>query len=445
MNVNKNHLKDYVVWLMAVTVLLWSSVAFGETFYVPGNHATIQDAISAAQDYDEVVVADGIYTGQNNRGLKFEGKKITLRSENGPKNCIIDSEGQYTALVFLSRETPETQVVGFTIRNGYFSSGGAMYCSNSSSPTIRNCIFEGNGAGNGGAVYCAISSPTFINCIFTGNSASSGGGAIYFNYQSNGKLIHCTFSDNTAGMGQAIYCFYSSPSIVNSILWNDTSENGTEIYLFYNSNPDVAYSDVRGGWDGEGNLDSDPILVGNGDVHLSEGSPCIDMGSSSVELPEFDFEGDSRVLGQGPDMGADESAIKAPLALQIAIKPGGNPNSINLKSRGLVPVAVLTTETFQKASAIDLESIEFAEAKAVRWCFRDVDRDGDDDVLFLFKTQELNLDEESTEATLTGRLMDGTEIVGTDQVRIVPAREGKAKHKCKAKHKGKGKCKGKNK
>lgn len=105
--------------------------------------------------------------------------------------------------------------------------------------------------------------------------------------------------------------------------------------------------------------------------------------------------------------------------LEIDIKPGGNPNNINLKSRGVVPVAVLTTEVFN-ASTIDpsTETVEFAEASPVRWMLCDVDGDGDDDMLFHFKTQELNLDGDSIEATLT---VDG--IAGTDTVRIVQSKK----------------------
>jgi hypothetical protein len=50
----------------------------------------------------------------------------------------------------------------------------------------------------------------------------------------------------------------------------------------------------------------------------------------------------------------------------------------------------------------------------------DVDGDGDVDLLFHFKTQELQLDANSTEATLTGATTDGTPIEGTDTVKIVP-------------------------
>ena len=45
---------------------------------------------------------------------------------------------------------------------------------------------------------------------------------------------------------------------------------------------------------------------------------------------------------------------------------------------------------------------------------------GNDDMLFHFKTQELNLDENSTEATLMCETFGGDTITGTDTVRIVP-------------------------
>jgi len=109
--------------------------------------------------------------------------------------------------------------------------------------------------------------------------------------------------------------------------------------------------------------------------------------------------------------------------VEIDIKPGGNPNSINLKSWGVVPVAVLTTNDFD-ASKVDPDTVLFAGASPLRWkMMKDVDDDGDKDMLLFFKTQELNLDENSTEATLTGETTDGKVIQGTDEVRIVPRKK----------------------
>lgn len=105
--------------------------------------------------------------------------------------------------------------------------------------------------------------------------------------------------------------------------------------------------------------------------------------------------------------------------VDIDIKPGSDPNSINLKSKGVVPVAVLTTDDFD-ASAADPATVVFAGASPVRWTAEDVDSDGDLDMLFHFKMQDLNLTGASTEATLTGKTTDGTPIKGTDTVNIVP-------------------------
>jgi hypothetical protein len=432
----KNHLKDYVLWLTVITVVLWSSVASGQSqIQVPtAEYPTIEAAVLAAQPGDEVVVADGTYSGKGNVRINFAEKAIVLRSANGPEACIIDGEGSAPAFLF-NKDTAGMEVDGFTIQNGQHSYGGAVYCGPSSAPTIKNCIFDSNNASYGGAVACRQASPTFINCVMTRNSAGNGGAM--FIHASDPRLIHCTlYANSTKSVAPGISCMSSTPLLVNSILWNDHSLDVKEIELNSGLEPYVIYSDVRGGWDGEGNLDSDPLFSGY-DVHLLEGSPCLDAGTSGVELglelPEFDFEGDSRVCGQAPDMGADESVTKtvSVIPVEIDIKPFGHWNIINLRSRRVVPVAVLTTDAFQKASDIDLTSVDFGGAQAVHWKFKDVDRDGDDDLLLFFEAQALNLSKDSADPTLTlsGKLMDGTEFVGTDDVRMVPSRKCKGKLK----------------
>jgi hypothetical protein len=116
--------------------------------------------------------------------------------------------------------------------------------------------------------------------------------------------------------------------------------------------------------------------------------------------------------------------------VEIDIKPGSYPNSINLNSNGVVPVAVLTTGDFSAAD-VDPTTVEFAGALPLRWTLCDVDDDGDEDMIFHFKTQELKLDENSTEAELTGQTNGGDDISGTDEVRIVPPKPKNTKNKKK--------------
>ena len=89
-----------------------------------------------------------------------------------------------------------------------------------------------------------------------------------------------------------------------------------------------------------------------------------------------------------------------------------------------MPVAVLSTDDFD-ATTVDPATVTFAGALPLRWALEDVDDDGDLDMVFHFKTQELNLDENSTEAELTGQTYGGVDISGTDDVRIVPPKNKK--------------------
>jgi hypothetical protein len=69
--------------------------------------------------------------------------------------------------------------------------------------------------------------------------------------------------------------------------------------------------------------------------------------------------------------------------------------------------------------------VVFAGAAPIGYTRHDIDRDRDKDMVFFFKIKKLNLDEDSTEATLSGKTKEGKPFKGTSKVNI-------EKPKCKA-------------
>jgi len=220
---------------------------------------TIAHALDVAQDGDTILVADGTY---HEHDLDFQGKKVHLKSANGPTNCIIDCQQQGRAFYFHSGETADSILEGFTIQNGRVEDtyGGAIVCENGSSPTITNCIFDGNEAAdtnssydneNGGAIYCDASSPTLVNCTFSGNSADGAGGAIFCTNSGTLTVTNCVFRDNIAdSAGGAIYCDASRLNLNNCVFNANTvtTYDGGAIYCV-NSSGLVATNCAFGGND----------------------------------------------------------------------------------------------------------------------------------------------------------------------------------------------------
>ena len=121
-------------------------------------------------------------------------------------------------------------------------------------------------------------------------------------------------------------------------------------------------------------------------------------------------------------MGIDDvtySTTIVPTSMEIAvdINPGKDPNIINLKSGGFIPVAVLTKDGFD-ALQVDPDTAKFGPGHAVtaRYRVNDVDRDGDEDLLLYFRVQQTGIACSDTQATLTSELYDETPITGTDSV-----------------------------
>jgi hypothetical protein len=129
----------------------------------------------------------------------------------------------------------------------------------------------------------------------------------------------------------------------------------------------------------------------------------------------------------------------SPIAVAVDIKPGSCPNPLNVKSKGVLPVAILGTEDFD-VNDIDIASIRLEGVAPIRSSYEDVaaplpeandcncTTDGPDgflDLTLKFKTQEIVEalgdvnDGDVLSLTFTGSLSDETPIEGEDCVSIV--------------------------
>jgi hypothetical protein len=205
-------------------------------------------------------------------------------------------------------------LAGFTITGGNVG----IYCSGTS-PAVTYCNIVGNlGPGvelhngsNPAITYCDIASnagagiamreikggrntiynkPAITNCVIAQN----------YQYGISGgmpTISNCTIVSNSkAGISD------SRPTITNSIIYYNGIESDF-IQIDNNVTATIAYTDVQGGWPGQGNIDADPLFAGpdNGDYHLksqagrwdltSQGwivdditSPCIDAGDPSTPV-----------------------------------------------------------------------------------------------------------------------------------------------------------------
>ena len=158
----------------------------------------------------------------------------------------------------------------------------------------RNDLHHCTGAG--------ISLQVTRSVTLTNNLIHQNGVGIAVHSDAPVYLMHNTLAYNTSA-GLTISAPTSHITMTNSIAW----ENGITISHTVGASVTASYSDIQGGWPGQGNIDVDPQFrhPGAGVFRLLETSPCIDTASPS-STPPVDIMGIPRPEGDGYDMGAFE-------------------------------------------------------------------------------------------------------------------------------------------
>ena len=314
--------------------------------------ATLQQAVEWAAAGQEIWVKEGTYALASeiviNKAVTlyggFAGNERNREKRDWKKRpTLLDAPDAGRCLSMLANGAV---VNGFVFGFGNAINGGAVITQASSRFTIENCLFEGNSAFYGGALYSKNASGTISNCTFSGNMATMSGGAVYAE-SSVLNITNCIFSENTAGAsassstgggavytrgngavianctfynnsthypangGGGIYNFLAATVVLNSIIWGNSATVGPQVYNNLCNATIIRHCaiDQPGFESGGGNIRRHPLWADpeTGDFRLSPGSPCIDAGTLDVlALPELDFEGGPRVSGASVDIGAFE-------------------------------------------------------------------------------------------------------------------------------------------
>ena len=354
--------------------------AGGEELHVPGAYPTVQAAIDAAGDGDEVVIAPGTYREL----IDMSGKSITLRSTDPSDPEVVeatvlsgdlDSDGVGDGTVVLAiGEDHVFELRGLTITKGRATLGGgavlagavhgtgftlemehcvitdnssennvagvAVLGSTGTVALIRGCAFVGNTAANAGGALGASGSVTVIDSVFRENSAGTEAGAIW--QVSGGELtaLGCRFILNHAGVaGGAMHATFAENTLVHcEFAANTAGEDGGSVYLF-RSQARVDQCVFRASRAPRGAAvvtDSSVVTVSSSTIarDADSDSPSF-FHTNQVPVPESLRLENVIVTGPGPSASAVAFSSGATVEVEHSLIAGGFPGAGNIDAAPL--------------------------------------------------------------------------------------------------------------
>lgn len=208
------------------------------------------------------------------------------------------------------------------INNQCADQGGAMYVGGFL--TVRQSAFVGNRGGRGGAIFHNSLTGTLENSLFAENTATSAGDHLFLNSTFALTLNHITAVGTTGGSGTGIHNVNSDIVLTNTIIANHSvgldnlSGSVNQDYNLFFGNGTDNQGVVSGG---ANNVAGDPHFIdpAQANYHLGAGSAAIDVGSNTGLL--VDYDGESRPLDGGFDIGFDEANYLEGLSFSFTPNP----------------------------------------------------------------------------------------------------------------------------
>jgi hypothetical protein len=215
-----------------------------------------------------------------------------------------------------------------------------------SSPELTNCLFHDNYALSAGAIYnlgaeLGNANAMITNCTFYGNHANIGG-ALYCNAGEQGTGVasptvrNCIFWANMAGEGKVFRIIWGTPTISNSLT------DVANCAALYNGNGGI----VNCGSGMKFNLDPNFASPATGNFHLEAGSAAIDNGDNPAiaetgvgidldSLPRiFNSTVDLGVYEFGSTMGSAPFIVQHPQPVTVC---EGSPATLSVSANGVLP------------------------------------------------------------------------------------------------------------
>jgi Protein of unknown function (DUF1565) len=298
---------------------------------------TIRNALSGSNH-----TGAGIYLRSSTASVTnciFSGNKFNVPAGLGGDALYVDLASNATVAncTFSANGASANGVV--VLANGQTAVSNCTFANNTSSAlhqlagtsTVTSCAFNGNtgtvgGATNGGAINVGGGSMQANGCTFQNNASATlnsniyatGGNLVLSNclilsgnfLAANATGASLSMNNSTISGTKAAMVVQNAGNltVVNSIIWGTDAAN-SGLFVLSSATATATYSDVRGGFPGIGNINTDPQFINpaGGNCRLLSTSPCLNTGSASAPgLPATDLDGAPRILGSAPDMGAYE-------------------------------------------------------------------------------------------------------------------------------------------
>ena len=382
-----------ILGIASIIFLVLAPAAFaGQRYASPGGTGTectqgepceLKEAVGGAKAGDEVIITSGTYEAKNPIPAPPSATNVQIHGDpSGPKPKI---NAAFVGPVFSLTQTGDSLsyvdiensangglgVICFSARLERISvrvvGTGAIGAFAFSDCTIRNSVFRvegGNSTGVRGAASAPNTSASVRNVTAIASGSLSVGVSAEYTEVLEGSFSLDLLNSIAQGDGQDLKAM-AGPKGVGNIVVNHSN--------FDTSKVEGAAKVIDGG----GNQSAPPLFVDaeGRNYHEAAGSPTIDAGIVG-ELGPLDLDGNARVLGPAPDMGAYETSNPAQVAavaqlqsLKLsrtsfrAAKSGGAVASAKKKAKG--PIGTTVTYSLSLAGSVDFTVEQLTPGRSV--------------------------------------------------------------------------------